>query len=537
MKLRSTFFVAMLALIANNVSAADKNSPAAEKEIGSGTDSARQDSRAILENGQVFVEAGKDRKPLPLPAPARSIHQDGQTLYVALGALGVQVYLVSAQGVFLQRQLSLPQGHAVGFFTREDRLWVELQATNAVVLDESLGTNVAIASVSGGRSDSGSEFVAKEGGAKDEEKDKKKKKEKKEKKEKLLRPIKLREKAIGVVGVFHGTAKLDIGTVDGLNLKDRFEIYRKIEIKGGDESFEGEELAAMGEVVALNPDSCVVRLPKGDRVAKGDRAILVNKAIVLRNMIPGKLEKVAEVAFSAHPILNLEGSGGAGGLVEADLSWFGKHMYTAFRVKPMGFGWTSKDPVFNGTFLAEGGYDGRVFAVGLGVGIGVTNGVMDVDMEDQMAAGDENVSPAAPDNKVVFAMSQQLRVGPKDGLNITTYNTFLYVTSGISGEPQGFRWGSTTSKINVPLGYRVSLFTAGGAGRLGFGYGELGVFVWAKGNGDAGSIGVSGAIGAAGIWSNTGRFDEYGEQESVTLVGPSVSFGFVHRFGRSTQNR
>ncbi|MCP4754271.1 MAG: hypothetical protein GY866_25585, partial [Proteobacteria bacterium] len=219
-----------------------------------------------------------------------------------------------------------------------------------------------------------------------------------------------------VVGVFHGTAKLDIGTVDGLKLKDRFEIYRKIEIKGGGESFEGEELAAMGEVVALNPDSCIVRLPKGDRVARGDRAILVNEKIIQRNMFPRKLEEMAEVAFSVRPVLNLTGSGGAGGLVEGDLSWFGKHTYAAFRVKPLGFGWTSDDPVFNGTFLAEGGYDGRVFAVGLGVGIGVTNGVMDVDTEEQIEAGDENVSPTAPDNKVVLAMSQQLRFGPKDGL-------------------------------------------------------------------------------------------------------------------------
>ena len=174
MKVRITFYVAVLSLAVGTVNAREDSPPEEEKETPSGEDADSQEPKAVLEDGQVFVEAGEDRKPLPLPAPARAIHQDGQALYVALGALGVQVYLISDQGTFLQRQLSLPQGHAVGFFTMEDRLWVETQATNAVVLDDSSGMNVAIASVSGGKTTPGSKSVTK----KEKDKDKDEKKEK-----------------------------------------------------------------------------------------------------------------------------------------------------------------------------------------------------------------------------------------------------------------------------------------------------------------------------------------------------------------------
>jgi hypothetical protein len=220
-------------------------------------------------------------------------------------------------------------------------------------------------------------------------------------------------------------------------------------------------------------------------------------------------------------------------LLDGNLSYYGKHSYAAVRVKPMGFGWTSDDSVFNAMFLAEGGYDGRAFAVGVGAGVGITSGRM----QDALNNSDELTNSSSSDKKAAFAMSQHVRIGPKDGLNLMVYNSFLYATKSLStGEDVGFTFGSTVGRINCPLGYRLTLFTAGGGGRLGFAFGELGVFIWAKGNGDAGSIGFSGAIGAAGVWARDVNGSE-DENDNSLLLGPMVSFGFTHRFGRSTQTR
>ena len=76
----------------------------------------RHEARAVLENGLVFVQTKDEQKPLPLIAPAHAIHQDGETLYVALGAQGVHVFKISAQEIWLRRQIPTPQGSAIGFF-------------------------------------------------------------------------------------------------------------------------------------------------------------------------------------------------------------------------------------------------------------------------------------------------------------------------------------------------------------------------------------------------------------------------------------
>ncbi len=72
---------------------------------------------------------------------------------------------------------------------------------------------------------------------------------------------------------------------------------------------------------------------------------------------------------------------------------------------------------------------------------------------------------------------------------------------------------------------------------MGYSYGAIGAFTWVRGNGDAGSVGLSVSAGGAAVWGNRERvYDEgtqyeYVDTDRVILAGPMMSFGLTYRFG------
>ena len=65
---------------------------------------------------------------------------------------------------------------------------------------------------------------------------------------------------------------------------------------------------------------------------------------------------------------------------------------------------------------------------------------------------------------------------------------------------------------------------------MGYAFGEIGIFAWIAGKGDAGSWGLSAAAGGAGIWTKQ-RLNDW-DTKQTTIAGPLVSLGLTHRFGR-----
>ncbi len=492
-----------------------------ETEEGAVAESVATDWQATIEDGQVMVSKGEIRVVLPLPQAARAVYQRGNLLYVAAGSSGVIVFQLTDSDAVQLRIVPTPSGNAMGFFVSGERVWVETHLTNATVLEDADAQGAAMVNLT----DATTPVPAVKS---------KKNKEVLTGTPPKAHPLLARDTPITVDDTFPGEVKLNVGTSDGVQLKDRFEIYRNVSVKGGGEVFTGKELVAMVEITAVNETSAIGKLPRGDRAIVGDEAAYVDKRISRRNMFPEKLTNIGNAGFTARPILNLAGNSGGGALVDLDVSYYGKHTFAGFRVKPLAIGGTNEGTIFNSMALVEGGYDGRAFAVGLGVGAGITNGRMNATISDDWwgdSATDDNVNSGAAKH-AAFALSQFIRLGPMDGLNLTISNAFLFASiSQVGSEDEGFAYGSTSAQLNIPLGYRVNMFLGGGGGRLGHAYGEIGVLAWLRGNGDAGSISVSGAVGGAGAWVTGKKLDSDRYAEETFMAGPMVSFGLNYRFG------
>ncbi len=467
----------------------------------------------VLESGAVFVVQGETRTEVELLAAALAFRLEGSDLYVALGAHGAALYDISEPGApVLKRQVSAGREQVTGFIVVDGKVWMRVVSESAIPLDQGAP-----------------------GVAQTETAEVVKSKEEKEEDpaEEKVEP-KL-SRSVAIVKLRPGEVKLDAGTQDGVKVGDRFSVFRTIKIEDEmDEegSFEGRELAGVIEVVAVNEESALAEIWRGDRVTLDDELLPAEEDHESSKAFPRRLDNLAEVSFVLRPILDLE-NGGMGGLVDLSANYVGRAWFAGVTVQPMGFGVTERGSLFNAIGVVEGGYDGRAFAIGIGVGFsaqyGNTKAGWDGDAPDDVLHNQSwNESSAG------FVVSQVFRLGPRDGLNLTGRNTLI-----------DFEWGSAHAKFDIPVTNHSTLFIEGGGGIAGYGMGALGVSTWLKGNGDAGSLGLSVSVGGAGAWVDySGELiqtplpddtdydpEDADDADTYMIIGPMVSLGFTYRFG------
>ena len=96
-----------------------------------------------------------------------------------------------------------------------------------------------------------------------------------------------------------------------------------------------------------------------------------------------------------------------------------------------------------------------------------------------------------------------------------------------------FHYGGTVASIQLPVSERAWMVARGGGGTAGYGFGEVGLRILAKGQGDRGSLFITPVLGGAALHGEKdGRCDVYDDQtqtsseqpcvETVTLGGPMV---------------
>ncbi len=166
----------------------------------------------------------------------------------------------------------------------------------------------------------------------------------------------------------------------------------------------------------------------------------------------------------------------------------------------------------------EGGYNGRILALGAGFGI----------REIVTYWGIEEPN---------LAVSIPLRIGKLNGLNFNSNVGFVY------NMETGFRWSDARARMKVPLTQRVSLFLEGIGAReeiwgddTGYAAGSIGAVIRLKGDGGRSTLNLTGAVGAAGLWTVNEIMsfsmsnepdgiveDESSYQEVSFSVGPMVS--------------
>src|SRR5262249_18917334 len=148
----------------------------------------------------------------------------------------------------------------------------------------------------------------------------------------------------------------------------------------------------------------------------------------------------------------------------------------------------------------KGSYDLQMFEVGLGVG---AESIYDTSVGTPSGTG--------------TLLYQYARIGAQDGLNVEGKSHVVLFHS--SFEFAGFVGG-----LQIPVGESSWVLMRGGGGPAGYGYGEMGVRVLLRGNGDRGSVFFTGTIGGVGIfqtWATVcGQQDfEFPCTENVTYAG------------------
>ncbi len=506
---------------------------AAAAEEGDGTPPSGEVTYEI-EGGALVMIRGDIREQVALPAKPVAFEVAEQKIYVALGEHGMAVIETDEAGMpMLSRHVPVSHGQVTGFIEVRGELWMLVDSTtavriaeDAVITQRSQAPVVPLASPVPGKATAAEAGGAVEAAATPSEQ---------KSTAKIDRPIE-------IIDQYPGKVKLDVGTRDGVEVGDMFTVSRTEQVdRTGDEAFEGEVLVAALQVVAVNDDSALARIWRGDRVSNDDVVAAAKEDFKPSKVYPRKLNKVAEVQAAFRPIINVGTDKGFGALCDLGLTWWGNYYFISVRMQPLGFGWVENGKVVINSLLAEAGYDGRAFGVGMGLGMASVSGDM-----DQMLGYDGAMSSVEDSERTVernakweqrtqhgFALSQIVRLGARDGLNFRVSNILIYHTDSEDEEESGFIWGGINGRFSWPLALRTDMFLEGGGGPMGYSYGAIGVFVWVRGNGDAGSVGISASAGGAGLWGERKKDNgDYVDTERLFIIGPMFSLGFNIRFGR-----
>jgi hypothetical protein len=284
----------------------------------------------------------------------------------------------------------------------------------------------------------------------------------------------------------------------------------------------------------VGPSSSTVELDRGSVVREGDQA---EKESRDRNHYPIAPPRhgLVELGLILRPFLALDKLG----VGSANVAWatlvFEKPWYVSAQLSPLAVGGVTSGPAVNIAGTLSGGYETQYFSVGLGAG-GSTLGPTALNFDARELVPPEDF-PAG-----VLTITQEARLGARDGLHVSVRNFFLLVPAysctrpyyyyydgysngegeaGCTKTGQEFTYGGIGLDLQVPVGIRTDIvgsFTTTGSGVLAA---EGGVSTWLRGNGDKGSLALR--VGAG-----------YGSQETLfggrrELAGPMVSVGIRYR--------
>jgi hypothetical protein len=474
-----------------------------------------------LDAGQVVAVSTGKRTVLPIDGPVVALHCSGALLYVARGPGGVALYEVTDPvAPKLVREVPIGGGHATGFYEAQGLVWAVVEAKTAIALEASAERQepppVAAANARPGASSQATPLPVPSAAPE-------------------VLPVK-------VVGP--GRIELPVGTSGGVRLGDRFVVLRSIPVEGSDgQAFRGEERVTVAEVVALEPERALAAAGRSAEVMPGDHARRAKPDEVESNMFPPRSEGVAEGYLAVRPLFKIGTPLGVGVLGDLEATYWNKAYFAALSLQPLGLGTSAEGNILTTAALAEGGYDGRAFSVGLGVGVSWTNGDVDAMLEtfgaaDSMAGGTAVTVKETQQTHTALTLSQLARLGARDGLHLSLRNLLLLHRDSDTKE-QGFIYGGTTGRLVVPIDGPTDLLFEGGGGVMGYWFAGAGVATWVVGNGSPGSWRLEATAGGAGIWGSKKVTTTYSAApneyvstytEDVDVMGPAVSIAVAHRF-------
>lgn len=289
-----------------------------------------------------------------------------------------------------------------------------------------------------------------------------------------------------VVESERGTVLVDMGSEHGLESGQLLELYaiEDVQLGRGSQSTQRTRTLAVAPIQSLSDTHAEVALGLNERVPSGALARATQQEPTTSRFTPPRLPNLSRFTVTLRPFLAL-GTLGAGSLSEASAAYQFSGPWTAeVLIDPLAVGFSQDASLLALIGTAIVSYDTTPFQVGLGVGTTTVNST---------AYGSASSDTGTFGAELGLAMTQKVRLGALDGLHLQIVNNFFLYDGA-------FRYGGTAGSAQVPAGSigRSSWIVArGGAGYAGHAFGEVGLKVLARGNGDHGSLFFVPTVGLA----------------------------------------
>ena len=466
-----------------------------------------------LEKGAAVLHRGEQRT-VVVPTAVEAVHLVGSKLYVSLGTAGVALYDVTEpSSPKLVTTTHEVEGRVIGFHDVGDETWMEIVARRSIPApsgNPGSSSPTAPPAVPSAKTSAPPQAA-----------------------------IVVNKKPMTVLQNASGEVEVSGGKAEGIAVGQRLNVYRMESVSDVRSDYVNRGRVAVVVVLSVREHSCLAMLGRGDRVLVGDSVESGGTDDFESVIFPAPLVRLIDFSATLRPVVNVGTPLGGGVLLDAAATYLGKGYFAGVRVHPLGIGATKGGAIVSTSVLAEGGYDARPFALGLGIGVSAVNGNIDsllgYGQPDQTFQAGTGTTTTVRNTNTAVALSQTVRLGARDGLNFALVNVFIYHERA-TGET-GFIYGATTAKLSVPLMQSTDLFAEGGGGIMGYAFGALGVHTWLVGRGDAGSLAVSVAAGGASVWgSQTVEVTVPGNtvftsESRFGIAGPMASLGLQYRMG------
>lgn len=317
-----------------------------------------------------------------------------------------------------------------------------------------------------------------------------------------------------------GTVIVDLGSQQGVKegAHITFMNEHSVQLAGGDSGIVKHSTIAVGIVTAVSEQHAEVRLGINERVPVSSIARISTDRATHNKWLPPRIDDVWEIAFTLRPFLALDALGG-GTLSDASIGYRSHdHWHVMAILEPLAGAASNKRNIAAVAGTVFAGFDTRFFEVGMGAGWSTLN-------TDTSYTFHADGSTTSHDTKSGFALAQLARLGAEDGVHLMVRNQFILYRSA-------FHYGGSVVQAQLPLWHSAWIFGRGGGGVAGYAYGEVGLRVLVRGNGDRNSWFLRASIGGAGVSrdipTDCGPGDPCYTNRSYS--GPMVGLGVETRF-------
>jgi hypothetical protein len=417
---------------------------------------------------------------------------------VACGSSGIWIVELGAGGAdrLLQRQTVM--GRAVGLFSRNGRVWVEIETLSARPLDE-VDTSgiIAVPSDAMRLPLAAAPPLATSPRA-------------------VAAPLATPPRAAGgnaqvailgrVTAGSAGRFVVDLGLEHGVDLSDRVELAITSQSPIG--QFQARQVLAVGRVTSVTNGQSLIELGVGEDVPVGAEAALTTHALTRSRLAPPRVSGLWTLAGMLRPFFALDRLG-VGALNELSLGYQAQGpLRVQLLASPLGFSGAEDGSTLSVLGVAIISYDTHLFELGVGAGAQTVN--------------DSDHEPGA-----ALALSQTLRVGAVDGLSLSIRNDVSLFHSE-------FEYSAFSGQAQIPVTEHGWLVLQGGGGSVGYAFFEVGGKALIVGNGTRGSVFLRGTIGYATLYQEPGRLgadnnDGSATSDDVEHGGPLLGFGMEWR--------